>query len=182
MDEVSQSPWCNTVVFVYKKDGSLCFCINFHKLNARTKKDCHLLLQMHEVIESLVGTGYFSHLDLKTGFWQIAMDEASKQYTTLTMGNLGFFECECLCFGLCNAPAMIQMLMQNCLGKLNLTYHLIYLDDVIVFSKIEEEHLQYLCAVFNCFRAHNLRLKSIKCQLFWNEINYLAHQISRDGV
>ena len=72
------------------------------------------------------------------------MDEVSKQYTAFTVGNLGIFECECIPFGLCNASATFQRLMQNCLGELNFTYCLIYLDDMIVFSKTKEEHL--LCS------------------------------------
>ena len=87
----SQSPWCNAVVLVHKKDGGLHFCIDFCKLNARTKKDSYLLPQIQESIESLAGAGCFSCLDLKVGFWQIAMDEVSKEYTTFTIGNLGFF-------------------------------------------------------------------------------------------
>ena len=83
-------------------------------------------------------------LGLKTGFWQVAMDEASKQYTASTVGNIGFFECEQMLFGLCNAPAMFQRLMQNCKGEFNLTYCLIYLDDMIVFFKMEKEHLHCL--------------------------------------
>ena len=110
------------------------------------------------------------------------MDEASKQYTSFTMGNLGFFECECMPFGLCNAPATFQRLIQNCLGELNLTYCLIYLDDVIAFSKTEEEHLKYLCVLFNCFWEHNLRLKPTKYEFFWDDINYLAYQVSKEGI
>ena len=78
-------------------------------------------------------TGHFSCLDLKSGFWQIKMDEALKQYTTFTVGNLGFFECDRMPFGLCNAPATFQWLMQNCMGELNFIYCLIYLDDLIMF-------------------------------------------------
>ena len=84
------------------------------------------------------------------------MDEASKQYTTFTVGNKGFLECECMPFRLCNAPATFQRLMQNCLGELNLTYCLIYLDDVIIFSKMEEEHLHCLRVVFEHFREHHM--------------------------
>ena len=73
----SQSPWCNAVILVHKKDRGLCFCIDFCKLNARTKKDSYPLPQIQEAIESPMGAGYFSHLDLKVGFWQIAMDETS---------------------------------------------------------------------------------------------------------
>ena len=125
-----------------KKDRGLCFCITFHKLNARTKKDAYLLAHIQEAIESLVGVGYFSSLDLKICFWQIAMDDTLKQYTAFAVGNVGFFECECMLFGLCNAPAMFLRLMQNCLWELNLMNCLIYLDDMIVSFKTEEEHLR----------------------------------------
>ena len=137
----SQRPWCNAVMLVRKKDGSLHFCIDFHKLTARTKKDSYPLPHIQEALESLIGAEYFSSVDLKAGFWQITMHIASKLYTDFTVGNLGFFECKHMPFGLCNAPVTFQRLMQNCQGKLNLTYCLIYLDDVIVFSKTEEEHL-----------------------------------------
>ena len=104
----SQSTWCNTVVLVRKKNGSLCFCIDFRCLNAHTKKDSYPLPRIQEVLESLVGASHFSCLDLKSGFWQIRMDEVSKQYTTFTMGNLGFFECDRMPFGLCNTQATFQ--------------------------------------------------------------------------
>ena len=178
----SQSPWCNAAVLVCKKDRGLCSYIDLHKLNARTRKDSYLLPQKQEVIESLVGTGCFSCLDLKAGFWQITMDEASKQYTAFTMGNLGFFEWKHMLFGLWNASATFQRLMKNCLGELNLTYCLIYLDDVIVFSKTEEEHLKHLQVVFDHIWEHNLRLKPTKCKFFWDEINYLAHHVPKEGV
>ena len=87
----SQSTWYNAVVLVQKKDGSLWFCINFCHLNACIKKDTYHLPRIQEALESLVGTGHFSCLDLKSGFWQIKMEEASKQYTAFTVGNLGFF-------------------------------------------------------------------------------------------
>ena len=168
----SQSPWCNAIVLVCKKDGGLQFSIDFCKLNVRTKKGSYALPQIQEAIESLVGTGYFSYLDLKAVFWEIAMDKASKQYIAFTVRNLGFFECEHMLFGLCKAPAMFQRLMQNCQGELNLTYCLIYLDDVIVFSKTEEDHLHCLCIVFEPFREHNWKLKPTRCEVFKSEINY----------
>ena len=112
----SQSLWCNVVVLVCKKDGGLYFCIDFCNLNVRTKKDSYPLPWIKEVIESLVGTGYFSCLDLKAGFWQIAMDEASKQYTAFTVGNIEFFECEHMPLELCNAPATLQRLSAELFG------------------------------------------------------------------
>ena len=107
----SQSAWCNVVLFVRKTDGGLRFCINFCHLNACTKKDSYPLLRIQEALESLVGTGQFSCLDLKSWFWQIKMEEVSKQYTTFTVGNLGFFKCNHMPLGLCNAPATFQWLM-----------------------------------------------------------------------
>ena len=110
------------------------------------------------------------------------MEEASKQYTTFTVGNLWFCKCNCMSFGLCNMPATFQWHMQNCLGKLNLIYCLIYLDDLIVFLQTTEEHLYQLCVVFDWFREYYLKLKPSKCSLFKEEINYLAHQVSTQGV
>ena len=72
--------------------------------------------------------------------------------------------------------------MQNCLGELNLTYCLIYLDDIVIFSETAEEHLHHLCVIFDQFREHNLKLKPSKCSFFRKEITYLAHQVSKDGV
>ena len=146
----SQSAWCNAVVLVRKKDGSLHFCIDFQCLNACMKKDSYPLPQIQVVLESLVDVGHFSCLDLKSRFWQIRMDKASRQYTTFTVGNLGFFECDRMPFGLCNVLATFQQLMQNCMGELNFVYCLIYLDNLIMFSRTAEEHLHHLHVVFNC--------------------------------
>ena len=171
----SQSPWCNAVVLVWKKDGSLQFCINFCCLNAHMKKDSYPLPRIQEALESLVGAGHFSCLDLKSRFWQIKMEEASKHYTTFTVGNLWFFECNCMPFQLCNMLATFQQLMQNCLGELNLIYCLIYLNDFIVFLQTAEEHLHHLHVMFDRLREYNLKLKLSKCSLFKEEIDYLAH-------
>ena len=145
----SQSGWCNMVVLVRKKDGGLWFCIDLCHQNTCMKKDSYPLPRIQEALESLVGAGHFSCLDLKSGFWQIKMEEMLKQYTTFTVGNLGFYKCNHMPFGLCNAPATFQQLMQNCLGKLNLIYSLIYLDDLIMFSQTTEEHLHQLHVMFH---------------------------------
>ena len=146
------------------------------------RKDSYPLPQIQEALESLVGTSHFSCLDLKSGFWQIRMDEALKQYTTFTVGNLGFFECDRMPFGLCNALATFQWLMQNCMGELNFVYCLIYLDNLILFSHTTEEHLHHLCIVFDCLREYNLKLKPSKCSLFKKEKNYLAHKVPKAGT
>ena len=178
----SNSPWCNAVVLVRKKDGSLCFCIDFRKLNSLTVKDSHPLPCICETLESLAGAAHYSTFDMNSGFWQVPMDEESKQYTAFTLGSMGLYECESMPFRLCNTLPTFQRLMQNCLGKLNLTYCLNYLDDVIVFSKMPEEHLQRMHVVFDCLQEHGLKLKLSKCDVFKSEINYLAHHVSRKGV
>ena len=100
-----QSAWCNAVVLVWKKDGSLCFCIDFCHLNAHLKEDSYPVPRIQGVLESLVSAGHFLCLDLKSGFWQIKMDESLKQYTAFTVGNLGFLKCDNIPFGLCNTSA-----------------------------------------------------------------------------
>ena len=135
------------MVLVRKKDGSLWFCIDFRRLNARTKKNAYPLPHMQETMESMVGTRNFSCMDLKSGFWQVKMAEESQQYAAFMVGSMGVYEFLRMPYGLCNAPIMFQRLMQKCLGELNLTYALIYLDNVIVYSKTEEEHLVHLHAI-----------------------------------
>ena len=129
-------------------------------------------------MESMVGTRHFSCMDLKSRFWQVQMDEESRQYTAFTVGSMGMYEFLRMPYGLFNAPAMFQHLMQNCLGELNLTYTLIYLDNVIIYSKTEEEHLVRLCAVLERFMEHGLKLKPSKCNFFRTEISYLGHKVS----
>ena len=111
-------------------------------------------------------------MDLKSGFWQVQMDEESRQYTAFMVGSMGMYEFLRMPYGLCNAPATFQCLMQNCLGELNLMYALIYLDDVIVYSK----------TVLERFMEHGLKLKPSKCNFFRTEISYLVHKVSAAGM
>ena len=173
----SNSPWCNAVVLVRKKDGSLCFCIDFRRLNTLAVKDSHPLPHICETLESLAGAAHYTTIDMNSGFWQVLMDEESKKYTAFTLVSMGLYECKSMPFGLCNTPPTFQKLMLNCLGELNLTYCLIYLDDVIIFSQTEEEHLERMHVVFDRFWEHGLKLKPSKCEVFKTEINYLAHHV-----
>ena len=108
---LSQSLWCNVVVLVCEKDGGLQFCINFRRLNSRTKKDAYPLPQMQETMESMVGTLFFSTMDLKSGFWQVKMAKDSQQYTAFTVGSMGVYEFLRMPYGLCNTPVTFQRLM-----------------------------------------------------------------------
>ena len=129
-----------------------------------------------------MGAAHYTTMDMKSGFWQVLMAAESKQYTAFTLGSMGLYECESMPFGLCNGLPTFQRLMLNCLGELNLTYCLIYLDDVIIFSKTEEEHLEWMRIVFDRFCKHGLKLKPSKCEMFKTEINYLAHHMSKRGI
>ena len=130
----------------------------------------------------MVRARFFSTMDLKSGFWQVKMAEKSRQYTAFTVGSMGIFEFLQMLYGLCNTLATFQWLMQNCLGELNLMYALIYLDDVIIFSQTEEEHLTQLRAVFERFREHGLKLKPSKCHFLQKEITFLGHKVSEEGM
>ena len=95
---------------------------------------------------------------------------------------LGVFQCECMSFGLCNTPAMFQHLMTNCLGELNYLACLVYLNDVVIYSSTQEEHIKWLQAVLEWFWLHGLKLKPSKCEFFWESIKYLGHSVSSKGV
>ena len=177
-----QSPWCNAIVLVRKKNGTLRFCINFQRLNARMKKDSYPIPRGLETMESLVGARYFSTMDLKSRFWQLKMSKESRQYTRFTVGSMGMYEFLRMPYGLCNAPAMLQHLMQNSLRELNLQFALIYLDDVIIYSRMQEDHLTHLQAVLDHFTYHGLKLKPSKCHFFKENITYLGHKIFAKGM
>ena len=95
---------------------------------------------------------------------------------------LRFFQCERMPLGLCNTPATFQWLMMNCLGELNYSTCLVYLNDVVIYSSMQEEHIKCLCAVLECFRLHRLKLKPLKCEFFKERIEYLGHSVSLKGV
>ena len=177
----SQSVWCNVVVLVWKKDGGLCFCIAFCCLHACTKKDSYPLLRIQESLESLVAAGHFSCLDLKSGFWQIMMDELSKQYTAFTIGNLGFFKCDHMLWAVQHTSHVSEVNAKLPWGaESNILPHLPWWHSH--FLTDSWEHLYCLHIVFDWVREHNLKLKPSKCSFFRKEITYLAHWISKNGM
>ncbi|KAK3720968.1 hypothetical protein QZH41_006537 [Actinostola sp. cb2023] len=150
----SHSPWSSPVVLVRKRDGSLRFCIDFRKLNARTVKDAYSLPRIDEALEA--GSSWYTTLDLKSGYWQIEAHEEDIQKTAFTVGPLGFYECNRMAFGLTNAPATFQRLMEHCLADLNFKKCIVYIDDIVIYAKTFEEHLERLEAVFT--RLHQFGL------------------------
>ena len=178
----SESPFSSNVVIVRKKDGTIRFCVDFRKLNNRTIKDAYAIPRIEDTLHLLAGTKYFSKLDLRSGYWQVEVAEEDKHKTAFQVGTLGFFEFNRMPFGLCNAPATFQRLMERCMGDMNLRDCLIYLDDIVVFSATFEEHLERLEAVFERLQTNHLKLKASKCEFFRRQITYLGHVVSENGI
>ena len=178
----SQSPFSSNVVLVRKKDGTIRLCIDFRKLNLRTIKDAYAIPRIEDSLHLLVSSKFFSKLDFKAGYWQVELKEEDKRKTAFQVGNLGFYECNRMPFGLCNAPATFQRLMERALGDLNLRDCLIYLDDIIIFSDTFDIHLDRLEAVFQRIHTYNLKLKASKCECFKTQVTFHGHVVSEDGI
>ena len=149
------------------------------KLNNQTIKDAQSLPRIEDSLECLDGAATFTSLDLQSVYWQVEMTEASKPLTAFTVGPLGFYKCVWMPFGSTNAPATFQPLMETCLGEIHLKWCIIYLDDIIVFSKTPEEHIERLRGVFEKLAAAGLRLKLNKCEFFKLQVTYLGHIVSK---
>ena len=156
--------------------------VSICRLNAHTIKDAYSLPRIDETFDCLGGAILFTSLNLKSGYWQVKIDEELKPLTAFTVGPLGFYECKRMPFGLTNAPATFQCLMESCLGELHLSWCIIYLNNIIVFSKTPEEHLRRLRGVFEKLARAGLKLKPSKCKFFKSKITYLGHIVSAAGI
>ena len=179
--EPSQSPWSSGVVLVKKKDGSTRFCVDYRKLNAHTVKDAYPLPRIDESMDHLSGACWFSTLDLCSGYWQVEMDPEDRAKTAFVTKQ-GLFQWKVMPFGLCNAPATFERLMETVLSGLQWDVCLVYLDDVIVMASSFDGMLQNLQEVFERLKSAGLKLKIKKCRLFAKEVEYLGHIINEQGV
>lgn len=177
----SCSPWVACIILVRKKDGSWRFCVDYRKLNAVTHKDAFPLPRIEETLTSLTQAEWFSTLDLASGYWQVEMDALDREKTAFTTP-LGLFEFERMPFGLCNAPATFQRLMQRCLSGQLSDYVLVYLDDIILYSPDFTSHLQHLDKVLERLGQHGLKLRMDKCKLLQHEVKFLGHVVDTTGV
>ena len=169
----TNSPWASPVVMVTKKDGTCRFCIDYRKLNGVTRKNAYPLPRIDESVESLGGNNWFCTLDLQSGYWQIGMHPEDREKTAFTT-HRGLFEFNVMPFGLCNAPATFECMMEAMLSGLLGKSCLVYLDDVVVFGRSARECLQNLEEVFSRLREYNLKLKPKKCKLFRQSVEYLG--------
>ena len=179
--ERSTSPWASPIVLVRKKDGSIRFCVDYRKVNDVTRKDAYPLPRIDTTLDTLSGSQWFSTMDLLSGYWQVEMDETDKEKTAFCTTE-GLFQFRVMPFGLCNAPATFQRLMDLVLAGLQWSQCLVYIDDVIVLGRTFKEHLDNLQEVFQRLRLAGLRLKPSKCAFFQRSVTYLGHVVSREGV
>jgi len=179
----SMSEWHSPVVMVKKKDNSYRFAVDYRRLNAVTKSIFFPLPRFEDVVDA-VGSSHaqlFSVLDCASGFWQIPLHPETKHKSAFITPE-GVFEWNRLPFGLKNAPMAFQRTMAQALKEMNWRYILIYVDDIIVFSKTFEEHLIHLECVFQKIKEAGLTLKPSKCRFAAKKVTYLGHIFSKDGI
>ena len=177
----SCSPYASPVILARKKDGSLCMCVDYRRLNAQTKRDAYPLPRILVSLDASIGARFFCTLDLASGYHQVRMHEEDREKTAFII-TLGLYEYNRMPFGLCGAPATFQRLMQRCLGDLTFQMLLVYLDDILIYSPSIEHHLEHLNLVVTRLKAHHLKLKPSKCNLFKRQVSYLGHVLSADGI
>lgn len=179
--EESYSPWAAPVVLVRKKNGTWRFCLDYRKLNAVTIKDSHPLPRVDDALDALSGSAWFSTMDLQHGYWQVELEEEDREKTAFTTGS-GLYHFKVMPMGLTNAPATCQRLMEMVLRGLPWKTCLVYLDDVLIYSRTFTEHLQHLEEVFSRFQSSGLKLNPSKCSFAQQQVQFLGHVVSGQGV
>ncbi|XP_062374552.1 uncharacterized protein LOC134062534 isoform X1 [Sardina pilchardus] len=177
----SHSSWASPIVMVRKKDGTYRLCVDYRALNDSTIKDAYPLPRIQDTLDTLSTAKWFSTLDLASGYWQVELTPRARHAAAFCTRK-GLFEWNVMPFGLCNAPATFQRLMDRVLAGLQWETCLVYLDDIIVLGRDVPEMLQRLGQVFDRLHHANLKLKPAKCCLFRRQVAYLGHIVSEEGV
>ncbi|CAM4649460.1 unnamed protein product [Caretta caretta] len=176
----SGSAWASPVVLVPNPDGVIRFCVDYRKLNAVTRPDNYPMPRTDELLEKLGRGQFISTLDLTKGYWQVPLDESAKKRSAF-ITHVGLYEFNVLPFGLWNAPATFQRLVDRLLAGLG-EYAIAYLDDVTIFLDSWAEHLEHLQKVFECIREAGLTVKAKKCQIGLNRVTYLGYQVDQETI
>lgn len=177
----SRSPYASPIVVARKKNGSIRMCIDYRTLNARTIPDQYTVPRIDEALDCMTGSRWFSVLDLRNGYYQIAMAEPDKEKTAFICP-LGFFQFERMPQGITGAPATFQRLMEKAVGDMNLLQCIVYLDDLIVFGRTLEEHEERLLTVLDRLQEYGLKLSINKCQFCQPSVKYVGHIVSASGI
>ena len=177
----SSSSYASPIVLVRKPDGSLRLCVDYRRLNSKTRRDAFPLPRIDESLDALSGAAFFSTIDLASGYHQVVMHEKDRHKTAFTTP-FGLYEYLRMPFGLCNAPATFQRLMQATMSDLAFQIVLVYLDDLLVFSPTFQDHLVRLETVLRRLRETGLKVKVEKCHFLQPEVRFLGHQVSARGI
>ena len=177
----SKSPFGAPILFVKKKDGTMRMCVDYRALNNITIKNAYPLPLVDELFDRLAGARYFSKIDLRSGYHQIRIhpDDVPK---TAFRTRYGHFEFLVLPFGLTNAPATFMHLMHQAFRPYLDRFVLVFLDDILIYSKTLAEHEQHVRTVLDVLRSQQLYAKESKCELFQSEVEFLGHRVGADGV
>ncbi|GBG90891.1 hypothetical protein CBR_g51398 [Chara braunii] len=177
----STSPYGAPVLFVPKKGGPLRMCIDYRGLNAITVKNAEPLPRIDDLLDRVQGCRYFTKIDLKSGYHQIAV-RPEDQHKTAFQTRYGLYEFVVMPFGLCNAPGTFQHAMNRIFHDYLDKFIVVYLDDILIFSRTVEEHLEHLKIVLGLLRQHQYKVNLDKCEFGRTKILYLGHEISADGL
>ncbi len=177
----SVSPFGAPILFVKKKDGSMRMCVDYRMLNKITVKNRYPLPRIDDLLDRLHGAQYFSKLDLASGYHQIRI-KAEDVHKTAFRTRYGHYEYLVMPFGLCNAPATFQRLMNDLFRAELDDFVLVYLDDILIFSRTEEEHRQHVARVLEILQENQLYAKMSKCEFGKQRVEFLGHVVSAEGV
>jgi len=177
----SKSPFGAPILFVKKKDGTMRMCIDYRALNRITVKNSYPLPRVDELFDRLQGARYFSKIDLRSGYHQIRIAPEDVPKTAFRT-RYGHYEFLVLPFGLTNAPATFMHLMHQALRPFLDECALVFLDDILIYSKTLEEHEQHVRRVLDALREQKLYAKESKCEFFKHEVEFLGHRVGQDGV
>jgi len=177
----SYSEWCSPVVIVPKSNGKWRVCIDFRKVNDLTIKDSYSLPYIDEIFDSLDGAKIFTTMDLYSGYHQILMDEESVEITSFTT-KFGNYQFKVMPFGLTGAPATFQREMNRILFPLIGKCVFNFIDDILIYSKTVEEHIEHIKQVLAIFKEHKLKINIEKCHFMQTEVEVLGHKVSDQGL
>jgi hypothetical protein len=179
--EPAQSPWASNLVMVKKKDGSLRCCIDYRHLNVLTRKDAYPLPRTDACLDAMAGAKWFTTFDLRSSYHQVEMEPKYADKTAF-ISREGSFRFLTMPFGLCNAGATFQRLMDVIMTGLNFEACLVYLDDIVVFSRDLEQYLQRIRQVLERLRTASLKLKPNKCEIMRRSVEFLGHIVSEGRI